>query len=177
VCATCDWGCGLRKITENQIPSAHQFWPTGSVTRAPRVKDRRFSPKDPIRTDLKHNPGFLAAIVQPKRKVERAPGRGRRGGKCHGFSSAPQFTFTWVTHFAFDCSLHFTLPAASGRWPVASCPPPAAGCWLLVVFCRLLVAGEPLGWCGVARVVQGAGDRSAASLARWYPCRERKTGS
>lgn len=64
---------------------AYDFWPTGSV-----VKERAkiASPRDPIRTDLQTNiPGFWAAIVQPKRKVERAPGRGRWGGKCDDFSS------------------------------------------------------------------------------------------
>lgn len=142
---------------------AYDFWPTGSV-----VKERAkiASPRDPIRTDLQTNvPGFWAAIVQPKRKVERAPGRGGGAGNAMTFpASAAQFTFTWVTHFAFDCSLHFTSPAASGRCcPVASCPPPAAGCWSAI---RVVRCVEVRGW----RVRQGDVATTAVSLAWWYPC-------
>lgn len=109
---------------------AYDFWPTGLV-----VKERAkiASPRDPIRTDLQTNvPGFWAAIVQPKRKVERAPGRGRWGGKCDDFSSERGAIYFYLGN-PFRFWLLFAFHFAGCQWPVlSSCKLSAASCRLLV---------------------------------------------
>lgn len=98
-------------------------------------------------------PAFGRQLCNRKGKLKGLQGAGGGAGNAMTFpASAAQFTFTWVTHFAFDCSLHFTSPAASGRCcPVASCPPPAAGCWSAIRVVRCVevrgVQGAA-GWCG-----------------------------
>lgn len=98
-------------------------------------------------------PAFGRQLCNRKGKLKGLQGAGGGAGNAMTFpASAAQFTFTWVTHFAFDCSLHFTSPAASGRCcPVASCPPPAAGCWSAIRVVRCVEARGvegTAGWCG-----------------------------